>query len=248
MQIRESMEGAMSESTLDVSPPSRRGANLGLIVILSFLVVTQSSCSSMWQQVRERERVFAVESSRNQFRRGQCEAALRSLDRAQATAELGIFARESTFIRASCYERLGLAEPASAHRRLLSDFYDNETMPAPEPAGSSGFRVADIAFDEYSRPPSWLDIPLPRYSSYARRSGLIGRVIISFGLSKSGAPRMIRVLEMPHPLLASWAIEAIAQGKLGKSPGPVVVSGDHYMAVFDFEWRWAKEAEAGKGS
>ena len=216
---------------------------LAMIATLSFILVTQSSCGVMWQRVREQERAFAVDSARNQMRHGKCDAALRSLDRAQATLNIGIYARESTAMRASCYEKLGLTELAIAHRRLLTDFYENASIPVPEPNGSTVFRVADITFDNYNRPPSRLKIAVPRYSGYARRSGIIGRVVISFELSAGGRPRKIRVLEMPHPLLASWAIEATAQAKFRKTESALLLQGENYLTVFDFEWRWARKED-----
>jgi len=220
----------------------------GLIAILSLILVTQSGCSRMWQQVRESERTSAAESARDQARRGKCDAALNSLDRAQATLNIGVYARESTVYRARCYEVLGLTELAAAHRRLLTDFYENDPMAIPKPDGSSVFRVANVTFDGHNRPPSGLKVDSPRYSKYARRSGIVGRVVISFDLSRDGRPIMIRVVEMPHPLLASWAIEAIAQARFGKNERPFLTPGEHYLTLFDFEWHWAREKNAEQDS
>jgi TonB family protein len=202
----------------------------------------------MWQQVRESERTSAIESARDQARRGKCDAALNSLDRAQATLNIGVYARESTVTRARCYEVLDLTELAAAHRRLLADFYENDPMAIPKPDGSSVFRVANVSFDGHNRPPSGLKVEPPRYSAYARRSGIVGRVVISFDLSRDGRPTMIRVVEMPHPLLASWAIQAIAQARFREKEKPFLMSGEHYLTLFDFEWHWARDKNDERGS
>lgn len=226
-----------------IQPPltAPSAAPTSLIAILLLILVTQSGCLRMWQQVREGERTSAIESARDQARSGKCDAALNSLDRAQATLNIGVYARESTVIRARCYEVLDLTELAAAHRRLLADFYENDPMAIPKPDGSSVFRVTNVTFDDHNRPPSGLKVKPPRYSAYARRSGIVGRVVISFDLSRDGRPSMIRVVEMPHPLLASWAIQAIAQARFRKNEKPFLTPGEHYVALFDFEWHWARD-------
>jgi hypothetical protein len=223
-----------------------QSGSIAILVIALITLISQSGCRKMWQQVREGERTSALESARDQARRGECEAALISLDRAQASLNIGVYARESTVTRARCYKELGRTELAAAHRRLLTDFYENEPMAIPEPDGSSVFRVANVTFDGFNRPPSGLRIPAPRYNAYARRSGIIGRVVLSFDLASDGRPRMIRVVEMPHPLLASWAIEAVAQASFRKNQKPLLAPGEHYLSLFDFEWHWAREKEKEK--
>jgi hypothetical protein len=59
---------------------------------------------------------------------------------------------------------------------------------------------------------------------------------------------MIRVIEMPHPLLASWAIEAIAQARFRTNEKPLIVPGEHYVTLFEFEWHWAKKKDAEQDS
>ncbi len=237
----------MTRPRLDALLPARCAANpAGAALLATFLLllgIAQSGCSPMWKRVREGERLFALESARNEIRRGHCEEGLHSLDRAQAALEIGTFARESTAARSRCYEKLARPELASAHRRLLADFYATEPMAIPEPDGSSVFRAANIKPHDYDPPPAWLEIESPRYSDYARRSKLVGRVVLSFDLSKNGRPRKIRVLEMPHPLLATWAIEAIALAKSRTKEVPLIVSGGHYLMIFDFEWRWANDED-----
>ena len=47
---------------------------------------------------------------------------------------------------------------------------------------------------------------------------------------------------MNHPLLATWAIEAIAGSKpSSKKSDDLLMPGGHYVTTFVFEWRWAKE-------
>jgi hypothetical protein len=121
-------------------------------------------------------------------------------------------------------------------------------MAIPEPDGSSVFRVANVTFDGFNRPPSGLRIAAPRYSAYARRSGIIGRVVISFDLASDGRPRKIRVVEMPHPLLATWAIEAVAQANFRKNEKPLLAPGEHYVSLFNFKWHWAREKADKPGS
>ncbi len=228
--------------------PALQSGWIAILPLLLITIITQSGCRRMWQQVRESERSSSVESARDQARRGKCEAALNSLDRAQASLNIGLYARESTVTRARCYKELGHTELAAAHRRLLTDFYENEPMAIPEPDGSSVFRIANATFDGFNRPPSALKIPAPRYNAYARRSGIIGRVVVSFDLASNGRPRMIRVVEMPHPLVASWAIEAVAQASFREDQKSVLVPGEHYLSLFNFEWHWAREKDAKPGS
>jgi len=223
---------------------SRRRLRTTLIFLLAFATVAQSGCSAMWQRVRERERLYAVQSARENALQAKCEPALNSLDRAQASLELGPFARESTLIRARCYEILGRPELARAHRRLLADFYEKEAIVGRDSDGTEVLRAADVVLEDYGPPPSSLKLKRPRYNSFARRSGLIGRVVVSFDLAGDGKPTRLRVLEMPHPLLATWAIEAVLESYLRKDAVAPAVAPAHYLTILSFEWRWAKTSEA----
>ena len=207
------------------------------------LVLSISGCLSLWDRVRENERRMSVDSARTETKRGECVDALASLDRAQARIDLGPYSRESTLARARCYEKLGLGSLAYAHRRMIDDFYTNEPMAYPAADGSSVFRVASLPSGGFDRPPSWLAVPEPRYSPYAQRSKIVGRVVVSFELSSNDVPKNIRVLEMPHPLLATWAAEAISSAKPKKKPANVnLMPNGRYVATFLFEWRWARQA------
>ncbi len=212
------------------------------IALILFFALTQAGCSTFWEATRERERIFALENARTQTGRGQCDAALDSLDRAQARMDIGRYARESTLARVRCYKKLGLVEIAAAHRRLATDFYSDEPMALPNADGTSIFRVRTFRAGAFSRPPTWLEFPLPRFSPYAQRSKIVGRVVISFEIGGNDKPTKIRVLEMPHPLLATWTIEAIASGQPKKKEAAALMPGSRYVTTFVFEWRWAKEA------
>ena len=213
-----------------------------LLALVAALACSALGCSTWWENVRESERGFALENARSDAKRGKCVEALDGLDRAEAIMSIDRFAIEANQIRVRCYEKLGLSELQSAHRRLLDDFYREEPMAFPAADGSSVFRVAEGAPVRFDRPPSWLSIERPRYTPYAQRSKIVGRVVVAFGLAANGQTTRIRVLEMPHPLLASWAIEAVAQAKpKRKGQAPVIESERVYVTTFNFEWRWADE-------
>lgn len=210
------------------------------------LVLSSAGCRSMWNKVRENERTFALENARSNAKRGRCGEALGDLDRAEAIMAIDRFAIESLQIRLRCYEKLGLMELRSAHQRLLEDYYKEEPMAFPAADGSSVFRVQSGAPTRFDRPPTWLKIARPRYTPYAQRSKLVGRVVVAFSLAPNGRTTDIHVLEMPHPLLASWAIEAVAGAKPArgmKDKVPVVESDRLFVTTFNFEWRWADEPE-----
>jgi hypothetical protein len=204
----------------------------------------------MWQRVRENERAYAASQAHTELERGQWRDALASLDRAQARLDLGSYARKSTLARIRCYEGLELRSLSRAHHRLIQDFYTGEKQALPEADGSSIFRVPDRNLAHYEPPPSWLAIPSPRYSPYARRSKIVGRVVVGFALGKNGRPTRLRVLEMPHPLLASWALEALAASEPDdEGERQALMPGGHYVTTFRFHWHWAEENEGeGEGS
>ncbi|MFK7895673.1 MAG: energy transducer TonB [Myxococcota bacterium] len=241
------MHEQLNPGTIRANAPRREPTRRAVLLLpLAFLLVTQAGCQSMWNRVRERERVYSLETARVQTQRGQCIQGLESLDRSEARLDLGIYAREAISARIRCYEKLGAQELATAHRRLLTDYYTDEPMALPEADGSSVFRVSGIDASEYQTPPSWLKITRPRYSAYAQRSKIIGRVVLSFELARNGTAKKVRVLEMPHPLLASWAIESVVNAgqerqKGGKSVN--VVPGGQYLTTFMFEWRWADSGD-----
>ncbi len=213
-----------------------------VLVLAALLAGTSLGCGTMWENLRENERGFALENARRDAKRGKCAEALDGLDRAEAIMAIDRLALEATQIRIRCYEKLGLPELQAAHRRLLDDFYREAPMAFPAADGSSVFRVTDGAPKQFDRPPTWLKIERPRYTPYAQRSKIVGRVVITFGLTQEGRATHIRILEMPHPLLAAWAIEAIAQAKPKRiGQVPIIESDRAYVTTFNFEWRWADE-------
>ena len=47
---------------------------------------------------------------------------------------------------------------------------------------------------------------------------------------------------MSHPLLATWAVEAVVQAKpKKKKDSPELMPGGRFFTTFVFEYRWAKE-------
>jgi hypothetical protein len=175
-----------------------------------------SGCGPFWASVREQERGYAAKNAEMRIARGDCRGAMPSLERAQASAELGDYATASTLTKAQCLDRIGEREQSRAHYRLLRDFYP-------------GFRPQRIA-EEFGEKDTTLEFELgeapalgglhalelgkPRYSPSADRSQLGGPVLVRFWVAEDRSIRDIRVLEMSHPLLASWAIEAVAKSKL----------------------------------
>ena len=173
-------------------------------------------CSPFWNGVRERERRFAEENALERAARGDCRGALPSLERSQATTALGPYAASSTWTRAQCLSRLGALEESKAHYRLLRDFY-----PAFRPeriAQELGEDTVPLTREmvELTTLGALPELALaePRYSASADRSQLGGAVLVRFWVREDGGTQDIRVLEMPHPLLASWAIEAVAGAKV----------------------------------
>lgn len=228
-------------------PSSTRPASTRPFALLAlFALLPVFGCHSMWSRIRENERVFALENARTSAKRGQCVDAIKSLDRAEAVMAIDRFAIEAIQMRIRCYEKLGLVESMNAHQRLLDDYYREEPMAFPAHDGSSTFRARNASPQRFDRPPSWLAIKRPRYTPYAQRSKIVGRVVVTFGLAANGRTTDIRVLEMPHPLLASWAIDAVAAAKPArgmKGKVPVIESNRAYLSNFNFEWRWADEPE-----
>lgn len=189
----------------------RVGAGLALVTVLA-------GCGSFWAGVRERERRFALENAETRVQRGDCGGAMSSLERAQATADLGGYGAQSTLTKAECLDRLRRYEQSRAHYRLLRDFYPDFRPERIAQEFSEGDEFHELGLGEapaLGTLPA-LELGEPRYSMSADRSQLSGRVLIRFWVGEKGEIRDIRVLEMPHPLLASWAIEAVASSKMEK--------------------------------
>ena len=178
-----------------------------------------SACAPFWAAVREQEREHAAKNVEMRVARGDCRGAMPSLERAQATAELGDYGASSTLTKAQCLERLGEREQSRAHYRLLRDFYPD--FRPKRIANEFGENDASLEL-ALGQAPSLgglhaLELGKPRYSPSADRSRLGGPVLVRFWVAEDQSIRDIRVLDMPHPLLASWAIEAVAIAKLEKA-------------------------------
>ncbi len=220
---------------------SRSRTALAALSFLSLLLVLGTACAPMWRQLRESERRSAVASARVYAKRGDCPAMLAALDHAEAGLGIGAYALEATRMRVVCYERLERHAVARAHRRLLDDFYDTKNPAYPTGSGNDVFRVSRLPDDEFEKPPSALKMFQPHYSERARRSRIVGRVVISFQLTSDDKAKAIRVLEMPHPLLATWAIEAIARTERNDPErSRAIQPGGRYITTFLFKNRFAK--------
>jgi hypothetical protein len=221
-----------------------RRSSVRLMIAVSLIASLGVGCATLWDRVRENERLTAVESARTYSKRGSCVKAIDALNRATARLDIGIFGKEATTLRTTCYERLGEPQLQYAHLRLLEDFYPDGNPALPAADGSSVFRVAEVPDVEFEKMPDALLVSPPHYSEAARRSYMTGRVVISFELTSEDTAKSIRVLEMPHPLLASWAIEAIAKLRRdGRKKDALIAPGGHYVATFAFEYRWADEGQ-----
>lgn len=186
--------------------------------LLALLCLALAACGPFWAAVRENERDFAMRSAQARVEAGDCRAALPSLERAQAHRELGRYAARSTLMKARCLVHLGRAEEGKAHYRLLRDFHPEfqpelvadelrEIATPLQQARADAQRSTDL---------SDLRIPRPRYSASADRSYLSGAVLLRFDLLPGPRVEAIRVLEPTHPLLASFAVEAVAQTELAR--------------------------------
>jgi hypothetical protein len=223
---------------------SKHRITLSIAILLSLVIGANLGCGGFWKRVRESERNNSVSNARTYSKRGNCEKALNSLNRATARLDIGAFGKEATTLRMRCYERQERWAAARAHQRLLDDFYSDEDPAYPAADGSSVFRVKSIKNVKWENPPAAIEVAPPFYSETARRSYIDGRVVISFELSPDGTAKSIRVFEMPHPLLASWAIEAIeAVKKSKKHQNTLLLPGGHYLTTFVFEYRWANAGQ-----
>jgi len=200
----------------------------------------------MWASIRERDRRSAEKTTQRLAERGQCARAIASAESAQAARELGGFAARSTWIKARCLDALAQREQGLAHWRLLADFYSDSPWAGkipPDARESIAIRPASPLVAV----PGDLKLPKARYSESAERSHLIGTVVVDFTLDRRGTTRQIRVLENPHPLLSSWAIEAVARAKLASDSRPRADLPIRSAVSMRFSSHWA-ETEAAKAA
>jgi outer membrane biosynthesis protein TonB len=216
------------------------------VFALLCVAASLAGCGRMWAGIRERDRKSAEKTSQRLAERGQCARAIASAESAQAAKELGDFAAKSTWLKARCLDALAMHEQSLAHWRLLADFYSDSPW-AEKISPSLREAIATRPSSPLVAAPSDLNVPKARYSRSAERSHLIGAVVVEFTLDRAGASRQIRVLENPHPLLSSWAIEAIAQAELGPDSSRRMDLPIRSAVNLRFSSHWA-EVAAGKAA
>jgi tetratricopeptide (TPR) repeat protein len=175
--------------------------------VLPLLLLLLWGCTHPWDRLREWERQNAIDGARAEVERGDCAAALSTLERAQSANDLASFGAESVWRKALCLQRLSRSEEALAHWRLLFEQFPSfEVEPRVSAPALSHSGAA------HPRSPK---LPKPRYSDSARRSGVHGDVVVEYRVDEQGVVRDIRVVPPAHPLLASFAIEGVARLQVG---------------------------------
>jgi hypothetical protein len=224
------------------SPRPRQTRRYTGVALALCLATTALGCSGFWDGVRERQRQASIDLARDLAGRGECRRALPSLERAQTRRQLGAFAAESIYLKARCLALVGRLEESLAHWRMVSDQYEgsswasripNEVLPL---LGSGEPYRAHVA-------PTAFEIPRPRYGNGARRASVAGPVWIDFRLDGEGRPHDLRVIGAAHPLLAGYALEAVASGKWRKSAGTNTPLPRRASSAFRFESLWMDEAD-----
>jgi tetratricopeptide (TPR) repeat protein len=219
--------------------PARHSVRVATVALLCALVAL-SGCNGMWEALRRSEQRMAANRARTLEQKGDCEAALESLERAQGVAELGAFAAESTWLKARCLERMDRHQEALAHWRLLVDFFP-ESRYAQRVDASVRAEPGDPDANPIRGPaPRALSIAQPRYSHTARRSHLTGSVVLTYRIRSAGEVDEIRVIELAHVLLASWAIEAIARAEWHSKHARELELPLWATSSFRFEHIWAE--------
>lgn len=192
-----------------------RACAFSLVVVLC----VSTGCGSFWASVREGERSRSEKKANSYFKAGRCERVLEQLDRSEAAQDLGSYGADATYQRAVCLEKIGHKEVARANYFMVVDFYpESRVKPlALDKLGRSKFQ-REFSTDQAELTPlpmpSQVEMPGSRYSEAAERSGLVGDTVLVFTLEADQSVSSIRVLEMGHPLLASWAIESVSQATL----------------------------------
>ena len=222
--------------------PAKSKSRYVAAALLMALVVFGTACAPFWRQVREWERNSAAASADSYAKRGNCARTLKSLDHAEAGLAIGSYAKAATRMRMICYERMGRTEVARAHQRMLDDFYEGENPAYPTGLGDDLFRVKTVPKDPFKPPPALFKIMPPIYNDHAKRSHIVGRVVVSFKLTSKDAATRIRVLEMPHPLLGTWAIEALERSRRNNLDQTTLIPpGEHYVTTFNFYYHHAQD-------
>jgi tetratricopeptide (TPR) repeat protein len=180
--------------------------------------------------------------SRDFVKRGEWTRAFESIERAQTRRQLDEYAPESVYLKAVCLAALGRNEEALAHWRLLHDQYGDtrwaeripeEVQPLLGEMAPLRARAAPVAFE----------MPKPRYSPGAQRASVAGPVWVEYRLDDTGQPTDLRVIQSAHPLLAGYALEAVASGRWRASAGTAVELPRRALSPFRFQSLWMDEAE-----
>ncbi len=209
---------------------------------LAALVFGSLGCTSMWDAIRERQRVSSISLSRDFVKREEWARAFESIERAQTRRQLGDFAPESIYLKAVALAGLGRAEEALAHWRMLHDQYGDtrwakripsEVRPLLGEIEPLRARAAPIAFE----------MPKPRYGRGAQRASIAGPVWVEYRIDRQGEPTDLRVVQSAHPLLAAYAFEAVASGRWRDSAGTNVELPRRALSPFRFESLWMDEAD-----
>jgi tetratricopeptide (TPR) repeat protein len=194
-------------------------------VVLVLVAVFGVGCTSFWTSVREGERSRAVKQANSYFKEGRCDRVLAQLERAEAALNLGPYGAHATYQRAVCLENLGFREPARANYWMVVDFYPDSPLKS-KALEKLGLHEESESLSELQRESASLlvypqiEIPSPHYSEAAERSRVVGSCVLSFTMKADETVSDIRVLQMDHPLLASWSIEAVSAAKIREGSEP----------------------------
>ncbi|MAI80179.1 MAG: hypothetical protein CL917_14620 [Deltaproteobacteria bacterium] len=185
------------------------------LLLLLLMAISSLGCGSFWASVREGERSRAQSQANTYFKDGRCDRVLRKLDRSEAAQDIGRYGAVATYQRAVCLEKLGAKQSGWANYRMLLDFYPDDSVASLArdalPKEGASPSISQLRAEVASLPmPSQIKIPSPRYTDTAERSGMVGDIVVTFMITGDRRISDIRVVQMDHPLLASWAIEAVS--------------------------------------
>ena len=230
----------------------KRRTGIEVVLLLALLFFFSAGCGSFWASVRDGERSRSEKKANTYFKDGRCQRALKQLDRAEAEKELGSYGAQGTYQRAVCLDNLGHEESARANYLMVVDFYPKSRMKElalQKLGGAEEIQTLSQIRDEASSLAvlRQIQIPSPRYSEAAERSGVVGDVIVMFTMNADQEVSDIRVVHMDHPLLASWSIEAVSNATLHEGatlPNPPARTLSRL--VFTSFWHGDGEAETEK--
>jgi hypothetical protein len=199
---------------------------------LALLGSLNVSCAGFWQIIGRQQRAASWHHAIELARSGHCDEALLSIERAQNDKSLTRrFEAESTRLRADCLDQVGRRSEALAHYRFIRDFLPESPAAASLPPHiREETRERSLAAID-GRP--YEGKPLtPRYSRAARLAGIAGDLQVSYVVDSSGRAEEIRVVNESHPLLASWAIEAVANATFEVPDGRALEVGNEVLFRF----------------